>query len=64
MAILLNLVKLKRYESKNTTKLPNHENACANIPCNFRDHDISRLGVSYLTHMIDTHTHRSMAGLY
>ena len=39
---------------KNTKKLPNHENACANIPCNFRDRDISRLGVAYLTHAIHT----------
>ena len=44
---------------KNTKKLPNHENACANIPCNFRDCDISPLGVAYLTHAI--HTHIDMA---
>ena len=57
----LNITKLavtkKNINPKNTEKLPNHENACANIPCNFRDRDISRLGVGYLTHTIDTHTH-------
>ena len=31
---------------KNTKKSPNHENADANITCNFRDDDISRLGQS------------------
>ena len=34
---------------KNTKKSPNHENADANMTCNFRDGDISRLGVGYLT---------------
>ena len=29
-----------------------HENADANITCNFSDGDISRLGVAYLTHTI------------
>ena len=29
-----------------------HENADANITCNFGDRDISRLGVAYLTHVI------------
>ena len=38
---------------KNTKKSPNHENADVNITCNFRDGDISRLGVVYLTHVID-----------
>ena len=36
----------------NPKKSPNHENADANTTCNFRDHDISRLGVAYLTHVI------------
>ena len=40
--------------SKNTKKSLNHENAGANITCNFRDGDISRLGVGYLTHAIHT----------
>ena len=39
---------------KNMKKSPNHENADANITCNFRDGDISRLGVGYLTHAIHT----------
>ena len=38
--------------SKNAKKSLNHENAYANIPCTFRDGDISRLGVAYLTHAI------------
>ena len=29
-----------------------HENAEANINCDFGDGDISRLGVAYLTHVI------------
>ena len=36
---------------KNTKKLPIHENADANITCDFGDGDISRLGVTYLTHV-------------
>ena len=31
---------------KNTKKLPNHENVDVNITCNFRDRDISHLGVA------------------
>ena len=31
---------------------PIHENADANIACDFGDGDISRLGVAYLRHMI------------
>ena len=41
-------------------KLPNHENACVNTPCNFRDRMSSRLVVGYLTHVI----HTSLARLY
>ena len=37
---------------KNTKKSPIHENADANITCDFGD--ISRLGVAYLTHVIHT----------
>ena len=37
---------------KNTKKSLNHENADANTTCNFRDRDISRLGVAYLTQAI------------
>ena len=40
--------------SKNMQKSPIHENADANITCDFGDSDISRLGVAYLTHVIDT----------
>ena len=40
--------------AKNTKKSLNHENAEANITCNFCDGDISRLGVAYLTHAIHT----------
>ena len=36
----------------NTKKSPIHENADANITCDFRDGDISRLGVAYLTYTI------------
>ena len=39
---------------KNTKKSPIHEKAYANITCNFRDSDLSRLGVAYLTHAIHT----------
>ena len=45
---------------KNTKKSPIHENADANITCDFGDSDISRLGVAYLTHVI----HTSLARLY
>ena len=38
--------------SKIRKKSLNHENAYANIPCNFREGAISRLGVAYLTHAI------------
>ena len=37
---------------KNTKKSAIHENADANISCKYRDGDISRLGVAYLTHAI------------
>ena len=37
---------------KDTKKSPIHENAEANITCDFGDCDISRLGVAYLTHAI------------
>ena len=37
---------------KNTKKSAIHENADANITCNFGDRDISRLGVAYLPHAI------------
>ena len=37
----------------NTKKSPIHENADVNITCDFGDSDISRLGVAYLTHVID-----------
>ena len=36
---------------KNTKKSPVHENADANITCDFGDCDISRLGVAYQTHV-------------
>ena len=41
---------------KNTKKSAIHENADANITCDFGDSDISHLEVGYLTHAIrDTH---------
>ena len=44
---------------KNTEKKsPIHENADANITCDFSDGDISRLGVAYLTHAIQTYIDR------
>ena len=46
-------------------KSPNHENAYANITCNFRDDDISRLGVAYQTHTIrDTYIATSIIVRY
>ena len=36
---------------KNTKKSPIHENADANITCNFGDGDISRLGVANQTRL-------------
>ena len=39
----------------NPKKSPIHENADANITCDFGDGDISRLGVAYLTHAIHTY---------
>ena len=39
---------------KNTKKSPIHENADANITCDFGDRDLSHLGVAYLTHAIHT----------
>ena len=42
------LRSFQKYQNKS----PNHENAYANIPCNFRDDDVSRLGDAYLTHAI------------
>ena len=50
-------VFLKNMNPKNTKKSPIHENADANITCDFGDGDISSLGVAYLTHVI----HRSLA---
>ena len=40
--------KSKKYEKKSAI----HDNADANITCNFRDSDISHLRVAYLTHAI------------
>ena len=37
---------------KKKTKSAIHDNADANINCDFGDSDISRLGVGYLTHAI------------
>ena len=48
----MNSTNLKSMNPKNTKKSAIHENADANITCNFRDSDISRLGVAYLTHAI------------
>ena len=46
---------LKNPNPKNSRKKsPIHENADANITCDFGDGDISRLGVAYLTHVINT----------
>ena len=52
-AATIALCHLTNINPNNKTKSPNNENACANIPCNFRDRDISRLGVAYLIHVID-----------
>ena len=46
---------------KNMKKSPIHENADANITCDFGDGDISRLGVANQTHV---HIHCSLARLY
>ena len=53
--------KLKTMKAKNTKKSSIHENADANITCDFGDGDISRLGVANQTHV---HVHRSLARLY
>ena len=42
---------------KNMKKSLIHENAVANITCDFGDGDISHLGVAYLTHTIHTYIH-------
>ena len=43
----------KKYESqKYEKKSPIHENADANITCDFGDGDISRLGVANQTHVV------------
>ena len=42
----------KNMNQKNTKKSPIHENANANITCDFGDGDFSRLGVAYQTHVI------------
>ena len=60
MACILNSAYRKNMNPKNTKKSPIHENADANITCDFGDVDISRLGVAYITHVI----HRSLARLY
>ena len=54
---------VKKYESrKYEKKSPIHENADANITCDFGDGDISCLGVANQTHV---YKHRSLAvGLY
>ena len=41
---------VKTMNAKNTKKLPIHENADANITCDFGDGDISRLGIGCHTH--------------
>ena len=41
----------KSMHVKNTKKSPIHENADANITCDFGDGDISLLGVAYQTHV-------------
>ena len=38
---------------KNTTKSAIHQNADANITCDFGDSDIIRLGAAYIIHVID-----------
>ena len=43
---------------KNTKKSAIHENADANINCDFDDSDINRLGVAYLTHVLDSDINR------
>ena len=43
---------VKSRNLKNTKISPIHENADANITCDFGDGDISRLGVAYQTHVI------------
>ena len=50
-AYLKHAVILKNMNPKIRKKSPIHENADANITCNFGDGDISRLGVAYLTHV-------------
>ena len=52
---------VKSMNPKNTKKSPIHENADANITCDFGDGDIRRLGVAYQTHV---YIQRSLAGLY
>ena len=49
-SFIMNSTNLKSMNPKNTNKSAIHENA--DITCNFRDSDISRLGVAYLTHAI------------
>ena len=52
--------KLKSMNAKNTKKLPIHENADANITCDFGDGDISR----YRSRFPHTHTASPLARLY
>ena len=47
-------VTQKNINPKNTNKSAIHENADANITCDFCDSDISRLGFGYLIHAIGT----------
>ena len=53
--------KLETINGKNTKKSPIHENADANITCDFGDGDISRLGVANQKH---GHIHSSLPRLY
>ena len=42
---------VKTMNAKNVKKSPIHENAGANITCDFCDGDISRYGVGFHTHV-------------
>ena len=48
--------------AKNTKKSRIHENADANITCDFGDGDISRIGVGCHTHMA-SHTHSDISSI-
>ena len=52
---------VKSLNSKNTKKSPIHENADANITCDFGDGDISRLGVANQTHV---YKHTNIVGRF